>query len=161
VGVNNPFVTMEWPGILIPLTIVSNLIDKLLKFNLITTKGNNEEHLITFYERNPARRGLDFTNNPDSKEDFLRYAVEQQCMSPVADTRKTSLPRLEDLTEGATLLIEAGLRLGTEPIRDLGKNTKGSRNAPGLVPGKVLLRARLEPQHPSRSMRSDVYRTHS
>jgi hypothetical protein len=45
---------MEWPRIHIPHAIANNLIDKLLKFNFITTKGNSEEHLITFYERNLA-----------------------------------------------------------------------------------------------------------
>ena len=107
---------MEWPGIQIHEAIASNLIDKLLKFNFITTKGNTEEHFIAFYERNPAGRGLDFTDDPDSKEDFLRYAVELQRLNPVADTRKAPLPPLEDLAEGATVLIGAGLRLGTKPI---------------------------------------------
>jgi len=41
-GVNNPFVTMEWLGVQIPQAIASNLIDKLLMFNFITAKGNNE-----------------------------------------------------------------------------------------------------------------------
>ena len=123
-GINNPFVTMEWPGIQITQAIASNLIDKFLKFNFITTKGNNEEQLITFYERNPAGRGLDFTDNPDTKKDFLRYAVELQCLNPVADTRKTPLPLLEDLAEGVTVLIEAGLRLGTEPKSDLDKTLR-------------------------------------
>jgi hypothetical protein len=67
---------MEWLGIQIPQAIASNLINKLLKLNFITAKDNNERHLITFYERNPAGRGLDFTDNPDSKDDFLRYEVE-------------------------------------------------------------------------------------
>ncbi len=31
---------MEWPGIQIRQAIASNLIDKYLKFNFITTKGN-------------------------------------------------------------------------------------------------------------------------
>ena len=70
---------MEWPGIQIPKAIANNLLDKLLKFNFRIAKGNNEEPLITFYERNPAGRGLDFTDNFDSKDDFLRYAAERQC----------------------------------------------------------------------------------
>ena len=104
---------MEWLGIQIPQAIATNLLDKLLKFTFTPVKGDNVKHLLTFYERNLARRGLDFTNNPDSKEDFLRYAVELQCLNPVVDTRKTPLPPLEDLEEGATVLIEAKLRLGT------------------------------------------------
>ena len=99
-GINNPFVNIEWPGIQIPHAIASNLIDNLLKIKLITAKEYIEEHFITFYERNPAGRGLDFTNNPYSKEDFLRYAVELQCLNPVADTRNPPLPPLEELAEG-------------------------------------------------------------
>ena len=45
---------MEWPGIQIPQAIASNLIDNLLKIKFITAKGDDEEHLITFYERNPT-----------------------------------------------------------------------------------------------------------
>ena len=104
---------MELPGIQIPQAIAINLIDNLLKIKFITTKGYNEEHLIIFYERNPIGRGLDFIDNPDSKEDFLRYAVELQRLNPVADTRKSPLPLLEELAEGATFLIEARLGLGT------------------------------------------------
>jgi len=115
---------MEWPRIQIPQAIAINFSGKLLKLDFITTKGDNEEHLITFYERYPARRGLDFTENPDSKEDFLRYAVELQCLNPVADTRKTPLPPLEELAEGTTALIESGLRLGTKPKRELEKTLK-------------------------------------
>ena len=70
---------MEWPRIQISQAIVSNFTDKLLKLNLITSKGDSEEHLITFYERNLVGCGLDFTENPDSKEDLLRYAVEPGC----------------------------------------------------------------------------------
>ena len=115
---------MEWPGIQIPHAIANNYMDTLFKFNFIIAKGNNEEHLITSYERNPAERGLDFTYNPDSKEDFLKYAVKLQCLNPVVDTRKTPFPPLEDLADGARVLIEAGLSLGTEPRRDLEKTLR-------------------------------------
>jgi len=96
-GINNPSVTMEWPGIHIPQAIANNLLDKFLKCTFTTVTGDSEEHLLTLYERKPAGRGLDFTNNPDSKEDFLMYAVKLRCMNPVADTKKP-LPPLEDLT---------------------------------------------------------------
>ena len=39
---------MEWPGIQIPQAIANNLIDNLLKIKFFTSKGDNEEHLITF-----------------------------------------------------------------------------------------------------------------
>jgi hypothetical protein len=75
-GVNSPFVTIEWPGIQIPQAIVNNLLDKFFKCTFTTDTGDSEDHLLTFYERNPAGRGIDFTDNPDSKEDFLRCATE-------------------------------------------------------------------------------------
>ena len=115
---------MEWPGIQIPEAIANNLIDNLLKIIFITVKGDIEEHLITFYDGNPARRGLDFTDNPDSKEVFLRHAVELQCLNPIADTRKSPLPPREGLAQETKALIEAGLRLGTEPIREQKKTLK-------------------------------------
>ena len=59
-----------------------------------------------------------------SKEDFLRYAIELQCLNPVAGTRKSPLPPLEELAEGTIALIEAGLRLGTKPRRELEKTLK-------------------------------------
>jgi len=123
-GINSPFVTMEWPGIQIPQAILSNLSEKLLKIELITNYGDIEEHTVTFYERNPAGRGLDFTDNPDSKDDFLRYAVELQCLNPIADTRKTPLPPLEELAEGTTALIKAGLKHGALTRQDLDKSLK-------------------------------------
>ena len=78
-----------------------------------------EEHFITFYERNHAGREIDFTENPDHKEDFLRYVVELHCLNPVADTRKTPLPPLEDLAEGVTVQLTTGLKQGSEPRKDL------------------------------------------
>ena len=88
---------MEWPGIQTPQAIINNLNEKPLKFTFSTDKGAREEHYLSFYERNPTGRGLDFTDNPDAKDDFIRYAVELHCLNPVAGTRKTPLPSLEDL----------------------------------------------------------------
>ncbi len=99
-GINSPYAIIEWPGIQIPLAIISNLDEKPLKCSFIIDAGSWEEHLLTFYERNPAGRGLDFTENPYHKEDFLRYVVELHCLNPMADIRKSPLPSLEDLAEG-------------------------------------------------------------
>ena len=78
-----------------------------------------EEHFLTFYERNPAGRGLDFTENPNNEEDFLRYAVELHCLDPMADTRKSPLPPLEDLAEGVTVQLAIGQNHGSELIMNL------------------------------------------
>jgi len=67
-GLNNPYDIIEWPGIQIPQAILSNLGDKPLKCTFINDEGGWEEHFITFYERNPTGRGLDFTDNPTTKK---------------------------------------------------------------------------------------------
>ena len=105
---NIPYATVEWPGIKIPQAIINNLSEKPLKLNFYTDKGAREEHYLSFYERNPTGRGLDFTENPDAKEDYIRNAIDLHCLNPVADTRKTSLPPLEDLAEGVMAHIRAG-----------------------------------------------------
>ncbi len=102
-GINNPYATIEWRGIQILHAIISNLDEKTLKCSFIIDTGNWEEHFLTFYERNPAGRGLDFTENPYHKEDFLRYAVEFHCLNPLANIRKSPLPPLEDLAEEVTV----------------------------------------------------------
>ena len=48
-GINNPYATIEWPGIQIPQTIIFNLDDKPLKCSFITVAGNWEELSLTFY----------------------------------------------------------------------------------------------------------------
>jgi hypothetical protein len=119
-GVNSPYATIEWTGIQIPHAITSNLEGKPLKCSFIINEGNWKEHFITFYERNPAGRGLDFTENPpDHKEDFLRYAVELHFLDPVTNIRKSPLPPLEDLAEGVTAHLATGLKPGSEPRKDL------------------------------------------
>jgi hypothetical protein len=80
--------------------------------------GASEDNLLAFYERKPVGRGLDFIENSDSKEEFLQCAVELQCLHQMAYTRKTPLPSLENLAEGATFLLEAGLSLGTKLMHD-------------------------------------------
>jgi hypothetical protein len=112
-GLNNPYATVEWPGIQILQPIINNLNEKPLKFNLYTDKGAREKHYLFFYERNPTGRGLDFTQNSDAMEGYIQYAVDLHCLNLVADTRKTPLPPLEDLAEGVMAHIRAGLRPGT------------------------------------------------
>ena len=40
-------------------------------------------------------------------------------MNPMADTRKSPLPPLEDLAEGVTVQLVTGLKPGSEPMKDL------------------------------------------
>ena len=94
-----------------------------------------KEHHLAFYEMNLVGHGLDFTEIPDIKEDFLRYVVELECLNPVANTRKTPLPPLEDLVEGVSIMLAAGLKHGSEPRKELGHAIRASRTKLYLFPG--------------------------
>ena len=82
---------------------------KGLQFTFLNDKREEADHILLFYERNPAGRGLDFDDFPEDKPDFIRYAVELRCLNPVVDTKKTPLPPLEDIAEGVAVLLKAGL----------------------------------------------------
>ena len=69
---------------------------------------------------------MDFTENPDHKEDFLRHAVELHCLNPMADIRKLPLPPLEYLAEGVTVQLTTKLKHGTEPKKDMDVNLRES-----------------------------------
>ena len=83
-----------------------------------------EKPRITLYERNPARRGLDFDHHSDAKTDFARYAVELPCLNPIVDTKKSPLPPLLDLAEIVEALLTVGLKIDKEPRREIKKNHK-------------------------------------
>jgi hypothetical protein len=74
-GVGNPYANMEWHGMQIPQVISTMLNEIGLRFNFVTDTGSYEEGNLYFYDRNPVGRGLDFAENPDQEEEFLRYAV--------------------------------------------------------------------------------------
>ena len=61
-GTTSPYVSIEWPWIQIPMAIKSLLQDKGLIFPFINDNNEGEQHDVHFYERNPAGRGLDFTD---------------------------------------------------------------------------------------------------
>jgi len=158
-GINNPFATIEWPEIQIPHALISNLFDKTLKCNLIKDTGTWQEHHLAFYERNQTRRGLDFKDSPDTKEDFLRYVVELQCMNPVVVTKKTLLPTLKDLAEGANSLLAAckKTRLGAQ--KRLGPNHTRNKKTIRHVPGRPeQVRARDAGKRAPQSQRSNVHK---
>ena len=78
-GTSSPYISLEWPGIEIPQTITSLLVDRGLNFPFINDSGSWDQHTSYFYERNPAGRGLDFTDSENTKQDFLKYALDFQC----------------------------------------------------------------------------------
>jgi hypothetical protein len=105
-GVSSPYVCFEWHGVQIPQSIISLLQDNSLTVPFLTDDGDKLFDYITFYERNPAGRGLDFTDNPADKEPFLRYAVILQCINPITDITKRPLPPLEDIAEGIEISLQ-------------------------------------------------------
>ena len=94
---------------------------KGLQFTFLNDKREETDHTLLFYERNPAGRGIDFDDFPKDKPDFIKYAVELRCLNPVVDTKKSPLPPLEDLGEGVTVLLKAGLHHNKDPRKELKK----------------------------------------
>ena len=84
-------------------------------------KREVEEHTLHFYERNLARRGLYFDDQPEDKTDFVRYTVELRCLNPIMDTKKSPLPPLEDISEVVEALIAVGFKPDKEPRKELEK----------------------------------------
>jgi hypothetical protein len=123
-GTASPYVSIEWPRIRIPMAITSLLHDKGLNFPFINDNNEWEHHDVYFYERNPAGRGLDFTDTEDIETDFLRYSVDYHCQNPIADIKEHVPPLLEELVNGVLLQLIAGLRIGCEPRKDLDRVLK-------------------------------------
>jgi len=99
-----------------------SLLDrKGLQFTFLNDKRVGEEYTLLFHERNPAGRGLDFDDFPETKHNFVRYALELRSLNPVRDTKKTPLPPLEDLAEAVTVLLHQGLQHNKEPRKELEK----------------------------------------
>jgi hypothetical protein len=74
---------------------------------------------IYFFERNPSGCGLDVDENPDQKADFLRYAIQLNCINPIRDITKIPLAPLEEITKGASIQLKEVAKHGTQSSRDL------------------------------------------
>ena len=127
-GTTNPYVSIEWPWIQIPIAIASLLYDKGINFPFINDTNEWELYNVHFYERNPVGRGLDFKDTEDIKSDFLMYAVDYQCQNPIAEIKKHPLPILEELVDGVSLQLMTGLQSGREPRKDLDRALKDADN---------------------------------
>ena len=86
------------------------LSETRLSFLFVTDIGCYEEGVLYFYERNPAGRGLDFAENPEQEEDFLRYAVELHCLNHVQDIAQYPLVQLDEIARGTQRLLDAFLQ---------------------------------------------------
>ena len=108
----SPYATIEWPRVQIPQALTTILQDKAIKITLINNEGEfQDEAPIYFYERNPTGRGLDFDENPDQKADFLRYAIQSNCINPIRDILKSPLPPLEGIARGVSTQLREVVKL--------------------------------------------------
>jgi hypothetical protein len=73
---------MQYQGIQILQVIIALLDHKGLIYFFISDEEAWEDHTLHFYERNPTRRGLDFSETHEARHDFLSYAVELHCINP-------------------------------------------------------------------------------
>jgi hypothetical protein len=120
-GTSSPYICLEWPGIQIPQTITSLLLGKGFNFPFINDPSAWDQHTIHFYERDPARRGLDFRVLEDNKHAFLKYVLDFHCHNPITDIKKHPLPQLEDLVEGVHLHTTSRLKCGAELGKELNR----------------------------------------
>ncbi len=118
-GVNIPCDIMEWLRVHMPQAIFTMLNKIGLRFNFVTNTISYKVGDLYFYNRNPTGRGLDFAENPDQEEDFLRYAGELHCPKPVQDIAQFPFPELEKMAQGTTILINAVTHTSTQQRRDL------------------------------------------
>jgi hypothetical protein len=112
-GIASPYATFEWPCVHIQQALAAILQDKGLDITLINNDGKYKEAAIYFFERNPTGRGLDFGEIPDQKADFLRYAIQLNCINPIRDIIKSPLPSLEEIARGVSIRLRELVKHGT------------------------------------------------
>ena len=100
-----------------------------LSFTFATDIGCYEEGVLYFFERNPAGRGLDFAENLEQEEDFLRYAMELHYLNPVQDIAQYSLPQVEEIARGTEILLDAFKQPGTQKRKDLDAALRAARTS--------------------------------
>lgn len=128
-GVSSPYAGMEWPGIQIPQAISAMITEIGLRFTFADDIGSYEESVLYFYDRNPSGSGLDFAENPEQEEDFMRYAVELHCLKPVHGIAQTPLPQLEEIARGTAILLVPATKTSTQQRKYLDAALKASVTA--------------------------------
>jgi len=62
---------------------------------------------------------MNFDENPDQKSDFLRYAIQLNCINPIREIIKYPLPPLEDIARAVSIQLREVVKLETQSRRDL------------------------------------------
>ena len=102
-----------------PQALFAILQDRGINISLLDNEGEHQNEPIYFYERNPAGRGLDFNDYPEQKADFLRYAVQLNCINPIRDITKNLLPPLEEIARGISIQLRDVIKPGNQSRRDM------------------------------------------
>ncbi len=105
-----------------------------INISLLNNEGEHQHARIYFYERNPTGRGLDFDDFSEQKADFLRYAVQLNCINPIRDITKSSLPPLEEIDRGISIQLRDGIKLGSQSKRDQDNARTNSGTEPKWFP---------------------------
>jgi hypothetical protein len=103
----------------IPKALPLILQHRGIQIALINNDGYFHEATIYFYDKNPTGRGLDFDEFPSQKADFLKYAVQINCVNPIRDITKCPLPPLEEIAQGIHIQLHDVIQKGTLSRKDL------------------------------------------
>ena len=110
-GQASPFVAVDYPETQVPLALKTLLADENLSLAIpLLADGQKLEFFkAAVYDRNPASRGLDFAEDYDDREDFVKYAVHLRCKTSQNERRGCRMPALDYVSEGITIYLESNL----------------------------------------------------
>ena len=83
-----------------PHALTAILEDLGINIVLLNIDGEFQDAPIFFYERNPAGRGLDFNDFSEHHANFLRHAIQLNCINPIRDITKCPISPLEEIPRG-------------------------------------------------------------
>ena len=133
-GIASPYATIEWPGVQTPQALTAIVQDRRIIISLLNNDGEHQHAPIYFYERNPTGKGLDFNGFPEQKTDFLRYAVQLNCINPIRNITKSTLPPLEEIARGISIQLREVVKQGSQSRRDLDTALAKSGTEPKWFP---------------------------
>jgi len=102
-----------------PQALTAILQDRGTNIALLNIDGEYQHAPIYFYDRNPAGMSLDFNNFPEQKADFMRYAVQLNCINPTRDVTNNLLPPLEEIVRDVSIYLQNVVKTRTQSRCDL------------------------------------------
>ena len=118
----SPFVALDYPETQIPLALKALVAEQDISIAIpILGEGAHLNFVkASVFDTNPASRGLDFDEDPDSKEDFLKFSVHFRCTTKTSERRNLPMPALEYISEGISIILNSQLQ-GRTPLRQAQK----------------------------------------